>query len=176
MNELEFVFAKEKNMKLRSAKIDDIKEYLEIRNSYFVLKYNCMSRLSEIEAMQQLEMDANNQNCFFIDLDGKMIGAIYFSQDEMRYGVKALTASYFLNEKYTGQGYMTQALKMALDIIFSRDIKLVSARVFSENSASINLLKRIGFHQEGYLHYAVRGYNDIIYDDTLWAISKSDLM
>lgn len=103
-----------------------------------------------------------------------MIGAIYFSQDTMRYKVNALTVSYYLAEASAGRGYMTQALSMALDAVFAEGVELVSARVFSENRASIQLLKRLGFQQEGYLRHAVRGYGHVIHDDTLWALFRED--
>lgn len=162
-------------IRLRCAKADDLNDYLRIRNSYFVMKYNCMSSLTKEEAVCNLERAIHNKYCYFIDFHGKMIGVIYFSEDQMRFGVNALTISYFLDEQYARKGYMSQAIKMALAIVFDEGVEVISARVFSENIASINLLKRIGFKQEGYLHHAVLGYGNIVYDDTLWAITKNDL-
>ncbi len=161
-------------VKLRHARLSDLDDYKRIRNSYVVLRYNCMSPLDDESSLYYLKNDIENQYCLFLDLDGKMIGAIYFNEDDLRYGIDALSVSYFLDEQYIGHGYMTQALKQALDIVFESDIELVSARVFSCNTDSQKLLLRLGFKQEGYLHQAVRGYGNVIYDDTLWVLLKSN--
>ncbi len=161
---------------LRRANMADLDPFLAIRNSDFVLRYNCMQPLTAEKARLALAQDAADPHCFYIDLHGRMIGAIYFSQDDLRFGVNALSVSYYLSQDCARQGYMTQALNQALAVVFSEDVTLVSARVFSENTASIQLLKGLGFQQEGFLRHAVRAYRDIVYDDTLWALFKTDFL
>ena len=53
---------------------------------------------------------------------------------------------YLLSEKFTGKGYMTEAVELILKHAFS-NLKLhrIEANVQPHNSASINVLKRTGF-------------------------------
>lgn len=47
-------------MIIRRACINDLGNYIAIHNSYFVLKYNCMSKLNSSEAIVQLKRDNLN--------------------------------------------------------------------------------------------------------------------
>ena len=51
---------------------------------------------------------------------------------------------------------------------------IISARVFVGNDASKKLLEKLGFTHEGTLRHAVKGYQDIIFDDQLFSITKEN--
>ncbi len=162
---------------IRRANISDLEIYSKIRNSYFVLKYNAMKEQSKDEVLVNLKKYSESNNVFFLDskFDNMLIGAVFFSEDDLRYGVNSLTMSYFMDEHYSAKGYMYEAIKEILKEIFiERDIEIISARAFSENTYSIKLLKKLGFVQEGYLRRCVKGYNDIIYDDTIFSMFKGE--
>jgi len=81
---------------------------------------------------------------------------------------------YLLGEKFTGKGYMTEAVKLMLKYAFS-NLKLhrVEANVQPNNAPSINVLKRCGFSKEGFS----RNYLKISgkwRDHERWAIIKED--
>ena len=81
---------------------------------------------------------------------------------------------YLLGGKYTGKGYMTEAVALVLKHAFS-NLKLhrVEANVQPHNTPSINVLKRCGFMKEGFS----RNYLKISgrwRDHERWAIIKED--
>jgi len=58
---------------------------------------------------------------------------------------------YLLGERFTGKGYMTEAVRLILKHAFTK-LKLhrVEANVQPHNTPSINVLKRCGFTKEGF--------------------------
>jgi len=57
---------------------------------------------------------------------------------------------YDLGKNYWGQGYMTEAMKVVLDNGFQNmGLNRVQAFVYIENGKSCNLLKKLGFRNEG---------------------------
>ena len=81
---------------------------------------------------------------------------------------------YLLSEKFTGKGYMTEAVELMLKHAFSiLKLHRIEANVQPHNSASINVLKRTGFMKEGFS----RNYLKISgkwRDHERWAIIKED--
>jgi ribosomal-protein-alanine N-acetyltransferase len=90
--------------------------------------------------------------CLLICLvaDGAIIGAISLSQI-FRGGFQNAYLGYYVGEQYAGQGYMTEALQLALRYAFEH-LKLhrLEANIQPGNLASISLVKRAGFIREGY--------------------------
>ena len=96
----------------------------------------------------ELETDC----CFLIcrNEDGAIAGAAALSQI-FRKAFQNAYLGYHLAEKYTGKGYMTEALGLVLRYAF-KELKLhrVEANVQPENRASIAVLQRCGFTREGF--------------------------
>lgn len=70
---------------------------------------------------------------------------------------------------------MTEALKqMIQDLFENKGYEIITARVFSENLASLNLLTRLGFQQEAYLKRAVKNTEGRIFDDIFFVLFKED--
>lgn len=169
---------KTKRLWIKHPKPSDFKQFKKLRNSEFTLKYNALNFLTEDRLSEAFACDLVDENCFYIRLqeNDEVVGSIYFEEDSLRYNTNALTVSYYMDEDYAGQGIMSEALREVLFTMFQqRDISLISARVFKENIASIKLLKKLGFKQEGILRRAVRGYQDIIYDDCLFSIFENEI-
>ena len=155
---------------LRCGFIDDVVDVMEFRNSEFVLKYNCMNIASE----SQVFIEISNSLVLYEKELNKVIGIVSIHQDDLRYGIKSMCLSYYLNEKYTCKGYMSEALQAIINQLFDMDCEVISARVFADNEASKALLKKLGFNHEGTLKYAVKGYGDVIHDDCLFSIVKEE--
>ncbi len=158
---------------LRNARPEDADEFYEIRNSPYVLQYNPMGSLSRERLAKQLEKDAVSEKALYLERkeDKRVIGAIYFSEDDLRYRMESLTLAYYLGEPYANRGYMTEALDRALEYAFKDlAVPLVAARVFSDNTASLRVLEKLGFRQEGKLRQAVRDLNDAVHDDVLFSL------
>jgi ribosomal-protein-alanine N-acetyltransferase len=96
----------------------------------------------------ELETD----RCFLIcrNEDGAIVGGMALSQI-FRKAFQNAYLGYYLAEKYTGKGYMTEAVELVLRFAF-KELKLhrVEANVQPENAASIAVLQRCGFTREGF--------------------------
>ena len=105
--------------------------------------------------------------------DGKVIGEISIEDDSIRWSVASKELSYFISEDYSRQGYMKEALRGLIGYLFeTEDLECVAARCFAPNSASLALLKSLGFTQDGYIPRCVKGYKDQIFDDTLHSLFR----
>lgn len=78
----------------------------------------------------------------------KIIGGIDIHHIDERQ--KTATVGYWLNTKYHGQGYGSEALKAILDLAFSKlKLRRLEAEVFEGNEPSSYLLEKFGFQKEG---------------------------
>ncbi len=82
--------------------------------------------------------------------DGAILGAINLSQI-FHGNFRSCYMGYQVGAPFAGQGYMTKALDLALRHAF-RTLKLhrVEANIQPGNTASIALVRRVGFRLEGY--------------------------
>ena len=155
---------------IRLGKKEDVLKLLEIRNSSFVMKYNPMKIANEEALLKEIshEFVLERKN------DHKIIGCIGVQNDFLRYGVESKCISYYLDEKETRKGYMSEGLSKVLSYLFDEGAEVVCARVFVGNEASVSLLKKLGFHQEGILRHAVKSHDGIVYDDQLFTLLKQE--
>lgn len=82
--------------------------------------------------------------------DDAILGAVELSQIA-RGGFQSAYLGYHLGAPFAGQGYMAEALQLAMRHAF-RVLKLhrLEANIQPSNRASIALVKRLGFRREGY--------------------------
>ncbi len=162
---------------LRGAQPGDEKDLFEIRNSEFVLKYNCMKKLTMEQLQEQVMKDMESKDIYYIVLkeSGKVIGMVGIDPDTLRYGVNALCISYYLGEQYAAKGYMTEALREMIRYVFEeRLVDVLSVRAFKSNEASKKLIEKLGFVHEGCIRRCVKGYQDVIYDDMIYSILREE--
>jgi [ribosomal protein S5]-alanine N-acetyltransferase len=113
--------------------------------------------------------------CFLIcqTSDRAIVGGMCLSQI-FRKAFQNAYLGYYLFEKYTGNGFMTEAVQLILRYAF-QELKLhrVEANVQPQNKSSIAVLERCGFSKEGfspkYLKIGGRWR-----DHERWAIIKED--
>ena len=121
-----------------------------------------------------LEPEAKAQNRWAIvrKADGRVIGTIGYHR-WMRAYFRA-EVGYDLSPDCWGQGYMTEAFREVIRHGFERlALHRIDALVYTGNDASIQLLKRMGFKQEGLL----RDYfylNGQFYDHYLFGLLRAD--
>ena len=162
---------------LRKASPLDLDDFMEMRNSEFVMKYNCMKPYTREQAMEQIEKDMQSEDAYYMELNttGKVIGAIYLEPDSLRYQIDSLCISYYLREDCAKMGYMSEALREIIRSVFEvRGAEVLAVRVFSDNVASRRLVEKLGFINEGCLRSCVKGYGDIIHDDMVYSIQKDE--
>ncbi len=100
-------------------------------------------------------------------------GAINLSQIFHK-GFKNAYLGYYLFEGFTGRGFMTEALNLAVEYAFT-DLELhrLEANIQPENKASIAVVKRCGFVKEGFSRKYLK-IGGKWRDHERWAIIKED--
>ena len=80
----------------------------------------------------------------------RVIGTIQFS-NIARGPYQSCSLGYALDQEYEGQAFMTEALRCAIAEVFSPRVNLhrIQAAFRPENWRSAEVLKRLGFHEEG---------------------------
>jgi ribosomal-protein-alanine N-acetyltransferase len=104
------------------------------------------------------DIDDDTAYPFFIfSADGlRLMGAITLSN--VRRGVAQMgTLGYWIGARYAGHGYMTEAVRLVLGFALDHlHLHRVEAACLPHNAASIALLRRAGFTEEGYARAYLR--------------------
>ncbi len=152
-------------------------ELLPYRNSEFVLKYNCMRERSLEELKKDLEREQGTENIFYLKekSSGRVFGALYLTEDSLRYNVDSLMLEYWLGENFARKGFMSEAIRAALHYAFNElGCELITVRVFEENVASLRLVKKLGFTHEGTLRRCVKTPAGRIFADCLFSMTRDE--
>jgi [ribosomal protein S5]-alanine N-acetyltransferase len=81
--------------------------------------------------------------------DGALLGSINVSEI-VRGRFHSAYLGYQIGQPFAGQGYMTEALQLALHVVFgSLRLHRVEANIQPRNVASLALVRRAGFRREG---------------------------
>ena len=96
----------------------------------------------------------------------RVVGTVNFT-NIVRGGFHSCVLGYALDQQCEGQALMTEALRCAIDEVFSARINLhrVQAAFQPENWRSAEVLKRLGFHDEGLA-------KDYLYIDGMWRVHR----
>ena len=160
---------------LRLPEVRDVEDYMAFCNSAFVLRYNAMTPRTKEQMLRRFSAPPVDTLVIEHKKDGKVIGEISIEDDSVRWGVVSKELSYFICEDYSRHGYMKEALHGLIGYLFeAENLECVAARCFAPNTASLALLKSLGFHQDGYIPLCVKGYKDQIFDDTLHSLFRKD--
>ena len=126
------------DIRIREWKIEDKTDLAENLNNM-----NILNNLRDGLPYPYTEDDAED----FIQVIGS-IGV--FRQENIHY--RTAEMGYYIGEKYWGKGYMTEAVELACDFVFSNtDIIRIFAEPFAYNTASCRVLEKAGFAFEGIL-------------------------
>ena len=167
-----------KRLILRSPRVEDAQSYTAIHNSEFVLRYNAMQPTTAERMERKFAEPEYRENTVFLEEkeSGKLIGAIFWEEDGLRYGVASRDLSYFLAQSCCRKGYMKEAMHALIAYLFeSQNLECISCRAFAPNAASRALLKSLGFQENGILPRCVKGYTGEIFDDVLHTLFPADL-
>ncbi|WP_404407903.1 GNAT family N-acetyltransferase [Jeotgalibacillus malaysiensis] len=103
----------------------------------------------------------------------KVIGCISF-QNILRSIMQSCILGYKLDVSETGKGYLGEALKKAIGVMFSEyDLHRIEAPVMPINTSSINVLKRLGFVNEGITNKMMK-VNGAWKDHIRWSLLNPD--
>jgi ribosomal-protein-alanine N-acetyltransferase len=146
---------------LRPPSLNDFEEWAELRRASksFLMpwepqwseaeysKFNFRARIKNYQ--QQMRCDAGYPFFIFHHQEGHLLGAITASN--VRRGVAQMcSVGYWIGQPFAQQGYMGEALAAVLGYAFGNlGLHRVEAACLPSNIASISLLRRSGFGQEG---------------------------
>ena len=106
----------------------------------------------------------------------QVIGSIGIIPDPKRENPHARMLGYWLDEKYWGQGFMSEAVKSVLNYGFTQmGLHLITANCYPHNQRSQRVLQKNGFIYEGLLHQAELMYNGQIYDHLCYYLENPSL-
>ena len=156
---------------LRMAADSDAGELAAKRSSRFVMRYNLYCPCDSEQILRELQ--EHEHIVLILKETNTTIGCIAIKDDDLRYHVDSKTITAWLTESNAYNGYMQEALKVILaELFYVRSHERVSIQIFSENTASIRLAKKLGFEQEGYLKRALKNHLDQIFDIVLLSLER----
>lgn len=89
----------------------------------------------------------------FRKADGQLIGRVNLS-NVSRGAWQSCTIGYYLDQAENGKGYMTEAVRLAVDFAFTQaGLHRVQAAVMPHNIGSIRVVEKVGFWYEGLARY-----------------------
>ncbi len=81
---------------------------------------------------------------------------------------------YWIGSEHTGRGYATEGVRLCLRRAFTTlGLHRVEANVMPENEASLGVVRRAGFREEGFSPRYLQ-INGVWADHTRWAITRED--
>lgn len=85
----------------------------------------------------------------FLKATDELIGEVTL-MDIRRKNLQSCFIGYFLDRQYNGKGYMTEAVRLAIDFAFGElGLHRIEAGVIPRNPGSIRVLEKLGFVKEG---------------------------
>ena len=167
-------------LELRPVAAQDLPDLLEVNGDPEVtrfLPYDAWRSLADAEAwlarMEAMVAAGTGQvQAIVRRADGKVIGdLLLFKYDE---GSARVELGYVLGRAYWREGFMREAVAAACSAAFDElGMRRIEAEVNPENSASCNLLERVGFTLEGLSRqrWCAKG---VAYDTRLYGWLASD--
>ena len=131
---------------LRSVLPEDRERMLDILTSEKVNKTYMIPDFPEREAavpLFQRLMDMSQSGSKYvraIDLDGGLIGFV----NQVDLEDQTIELGYVIHPDFHGMGYMTDALKLAIEEMFEKGYTQVITGAFSSNLASIRVMEKCG--------------------------------
>ena len=106
---------------------------------------------------------------------GKVIGQLKIIPDENRGKYYAKFIHYALSEDYWGKGFMTEAVKRAIEYVFDEmNIDLLTAFHYPHNIRSKRVIEKCGFKYEVTIKQGSKIYDGQVFDNVCYSILKSE--
>jgi len=106
----------------------------------------------ELLESEQAEMDAGRMLRFWIfkkDEPNRTIGSISFGSI-VRGCFMSCFLGYRLDERETGKGYMTEAVRKGVEVMFGEyGLHRIEANIIPRNTVSLRVVEKAGFSPEG---------------------------
>ena len=165
---------------LRRPVAEDCDEWVSLRES-------CLDHLLRWEPRQNVKSERDRWNSFFSTANtedrqrflicandtGVIVG--YVGLNDIRRGVmQSCNAGYWIAERYTGKGYMTEGFRLAVRHAFrTLNLHRVEAGIQPHNAPSLAVVKKLGFRYEG-TALRLLEINGAWADHERWAITAEE--
>lgn len=134
-------------LKLQKENRDFFEQFAMTRSRYF---YTIEGQLERIKkANKNMKQDEDYYFGIFENGENTLVGTINLFHI-LRGSSQSAVIGYFLDKKYNGKGFTTEATRLIVNYAFD-ELKLhrIEAGVQPHNIGSIRVLEKAGFHQEG---------------------------
>ena len=154
---------------LRTPTPNDASELASARSTEFVMRYNLYEECDKEQILRELD---SYDHVLLAEKESKrIIGCISLRDDPVRYHTDSVTLHAWLIEEMAYKGYMAEALNEIINELFLV-YQRISVQIFSQNTASLRLAKKLGFEEEGYIKQAVKNKNGEIFDVVLLSLAN----
>jgi ribosomal-protein-alanine N-acetyltransferase len=168
------------DIRLRPWTIDDLDDLVHHANNWNIAKFltNAFPHPYTLEkgrAFIEMATAKSPTTIFAIEVGGKAVGAIGIHPQQDVY-CKNAELGYWLAEAYWGQGIVSRAIRVAVDIGFhTLDIERIYARPFGTNGASQRVLEKTGFVLEARLEKTLFKNGEYL-DELIYAVRRRDVL
>lgn len=168
-----------KRLLLREIRQEDTEAVFSILSDEEVMRYYDRLPLTSVQEAQQIiewhqrRFESGEAIRWGITIKGEnhLIGNCGYSWN---LGHRFAEIGYVLSRTYWNQGIITEALRAILQFGFEmRNLHRVEAEVLPGNVASIRVLQKLGFQEEGVLRERIL-VNDQFYDVKLFSLLKNE--
>ena len=118
-----------------------------------------------------------SKDCYAIALkdSNKPIGTISIYNNAIRKYKYAKSLGFSLNEAYWNNGYMTEAVNLVIDYVFSKtDCEVLEIGHHSDNYRSKRVIEKCGFKYDGRLCKYKALYDGTVIDADFYSITKEE--
>ncbi|MCF8564196.1 GNAT family N-acetyltransferase [Alicyclobacillus tolerans] len=168
---------------IRRLEMDDLEALLDlrVRNRHFLKPFEPITLDSHytLEGQQEIlqkvqhnwETGSGYGFGIFLNKEDRLIGRVNLS-NVVRGAWESCTMGYFLDEHYNGQGFTTEAIRLAIGFAFgTAKLHRVQAAVMPRNVSSIRVLDKVGFRYDGFSEFYLK-INDVWEDHNLYSITR----
>ena len=107
--------------------------------------------------------------------DHRLIGSLGLHSDKWRNLTDVKTIGYVLAQDCWGYGYMTEAVKRALEYAFTEaGMRLMSISHYTFNDRSRRVIEKCGFVYEGTIRSAFLRYDGEVFDEAIYSLTKEE--
>jgi RimJ/RimL family protein N-acetyltransferase len=143
-------------MNIRQAKIEEAKEYLDLRiqvdkDSEHML-FAPGERLAEVDNQKRILerlLSNDNSNVWVVEENGKLIGFLEAQGGNLLKTRHKVFIVIGIDKDYRGKGLGTELFQTLTDWAKLKKIHRLELTVFADNEVGIKLYKRMGFVEEG---------------------------
>lgn len=121
--------------------------------------------LEKIEkCIKNMNLPENQDKNFLVTLDRVVIGGTgFYLKDGPRVGIAS--GECWLGEEYWGKGIATEVWDAIIDYIFENfDVRKISVGTFSWNPASVKILEKCGFSEEGCIEDEIIRFGEVCHE------------